>query len=69
MPKDKLEYYKAHDPVTIAREHLISQSDCTEQDIAEIEEKANRMMSEAVDYAKSCPQPSVENFLEEVKHN
>ncbi len=69
MPKDKLEYYKAHDPVMIAREHLMNQSDCTEQDIAEIEEKANQMMSEAVEFAKSCPQPSVDSFLEEVKHN
>jgi pyruvate dehydrogenase E1 component alpha subunit len=69
MPKDKLEYYKAHDPVTIARENLISRSDCTEQDIAEIENGVNQMMSEAVEFAKSCPQPSVDSFLEEVKHN
>jgi TPP-dependent pyruvate/acetoin dehydrogenase alpha subunit len=69
MPKDKLEYYKAHDPVTIAREHLMNRSDCTEQDIAEIENGANQAMSEAVEFAKSSPQPSVDSFLEEVKHN
>jgi TPP-dependent pyruvate/acetoin dehydrogenase alpha subunit len=69
MPKDKLEYYKAHDPVTIAREHLINNSDCSEQDIAEMENDAERVMSEAVEFAKSCPQPSVDSFLEEVKHN
>jgi pyruvate dehydrogenase E1 component alpha subunit len=69
MPKDKLEYYKAHDPVKIAREHLMNQSDCTEQDIANIENGANQAMSEAIEFAKSSPQPSVESFLEEVKHN
>jgi TPP-dependent pyruvate/acetoin dehydrogenase alpha subunit len=69
MPKDKLEYYKAHDPVTIAREHLMNNSDCTEQDITEMENDAERAMSEAVEFAKSCPQPSVGSFLEEVKHN
>jgi len=69
MPKDKLEYYKSHDPVTIAREHLMSRSDCTEQDIAEIENGANQAMSEAVEFAKNSPQPSVDSFLEEVKQN
>jgi len=69
MPKDKLEYYKSHDPVTIAREHLMSRSDCNEQDIAEIENGANQAMSEAVEFAKNSPQPSVDSFLEEVKQN
>jgi pyruvate dehydrogenase E1 component alpha subunit len=69
MPKDKLEYYKVHDPVTIAREHLMNDSDCTEQDIATIENDVERAISEAVEFAKSCPQPSVDSFLEEVKHN
>jgi TPP-dependent pyruvate/acetoin dehydrogenase alpha subunit len=69
MPKDKLEYYKAHDPLTIAREHLMNNSDCSEQDIVEMERNAERAMSEAVEFAKSCPRPSVESFLEEVKHN
>ncbi|MHC4439600.1 MAG: thiamine pyrophosphate-dependent dehydrogenase E1 component subunit alpha [Planctomycetota bacterium] len=69
MPKDKLEYYKAHDPLTIARENLMNQSDCTEQYIADIENGVNQAMSEAVEFAKSSPQPSVDSFLEEVKHN
>jgi pyruvate dehydrogenase E1 component alpha subunit len=67
MPKDKLEYYMNHDPVKIAREYLINQSDCTEQDIAEVEQQANREMNEAVEFAKNSPYPSVERFLEEVK--
>lgn len=69
MPKDKLEYYKAHDPVKIAREHLMNRSDCTEQDITDIENGADQAMSEAVEFARSSPQPSVDSFLEEVKHN
>lgn len=69
MPKDKLEYYKSHDPVKIAREYLINRSGCTEQNIADIENGVEQMMTEAVEFAKSCPQPSVDGFLEEVKHN
>ena len=69
MPKDRLEYYKGHDPVTIAREYLLSQSDCTEQDIAAVEAEVDRAMYEAIKFAKDSPQPSVEDFLEEGKHN
>jgi len=69
MPKDRLEYYKEHDPVTIAREHLLGQSDCVERDVAEIEQQVNAAMSQAIEFAKNSPQPSVESFLEEVKHN
>jgi len=69
MPKEKLEYYKAHDPVTVAREHLMNQSDCTEKHIADLENGVEQIMTEAVEFAKSCPQPSVDSFLEEVKYN
>ena len=69
MPKDRLEYYKAHDPVKIAAENLMERSDCTEQDIADIEQGVNSAMSEAVEFAKNSPQPDVESFLEEVEHN
>ncbi|MHC4205666.1 MAG: thiamine pyrophosphate-dependent dehydrogenase E1 component subunit alpha [Planctomycetota bacterium] len=69
MPKDKLEYYKDHDPVKIAREYLINRSNCTEQDITDIENQADRAMSEAIEFAKSSPQPSVNSFLEEVINN
>jgi len=69
MPKDKLEYYKAHDPMAIVREHLMNRSDCTEQDIADIEDEVNQAMSEAIEFAKSSPQSSVDSFLKEVEHN
>ena len=67
MPKDKLEYYKDHDPVKIAREHLTNRGDCTERDIAEIEEQVNQVMHEAVEFARNSPYPAVDRFLEEVK--
>jgi pyruvate dehydrogenase E1 component alpha subunit len=67
MPKNKLEYYKNHDPVKIAREYLMNRSDCTVQDVAEIEEKVSQVMYEAVEFAKNSPYPSVDSFLEEVK--
>jgi TPP-dependent pyruvate/acetoin dehydrogenase alpha subunit len=66
MPKDKLEYYKDHDPVKIAREHLMKCGDCAEQDVAGIEEQADQIMHEAIEFAKNSPYPAVGSFLEEV---
>jgi TPP-dependent pyruvate/acetoin dehydrogenase alpha subunit len=67
MPKDKLEYYKDHDPLKIAREHLLNHSDCTEQDVVEMEEQVNQGMYEAVEFAKKSHYPAADDFLEEVK--
>lgn len=69
MPKDRLEYYKEHDPVRIGREYLIDRSDCTEQDVTEIEEDVQQQMADAIKFAKNSPQPSVEAFLREVQQS
>ncbi len=69
MPKDRLEHYKAKDPLKLARKYLIEQAGCTEKDIEAIKQQAQDAMEQAVDHAKNCPQPSVETFLEEVKQN
>ena len=69
MPKERLEYYKARDPVKLAREHLATQGQCNERDIAAIEQQVLEAMEQAVEYAKDCPAPSVEEFLKEVEQN
>lgn len=69
MPKERLEYYRARDPVKIARTNLIEHARCTDEEIAAIEEDINRKMEEAIEFGKSCAQPSVETFLEEIETN
>jgi TPP-dependent pyruvate/acetoin dehydrogenase alpha subunit len=69
MPKERLEYYKARDPVKLAREYLMEQGECSEEHLSEIERQAQEAMEQAVEYAKSCPEPSMEAFLEEVERN
>ena len=69
MPKERLEYYKARDPVKLAREHLMQQGQCSEQHIAAIEQHVQEIMEQAVEYAKNCSEPSVEAFLKEVERN
>jgi pyruvate dehydrogenase E1 component alpha subunit len=69
MPKDRLEYYKARDPVKLARKHLMQQGRCSEQQVAAVEQQVQEAMDQAVEYAKNCPEPSVEAFVREVEHN
>jgi TPP-dependent pyruvate/acetoin dehydrogenase alpha subunit len=69
MPKERLEYYRAHDPVKIARRNLIEHARCTDQDVDAIEQHINQQMEEAIEFGKNSAQPSVEAFLEEIETN
>ena len=69
MPKERLEYYKARDPVKLGREYLMELGNCSEQEIVAIEQQVRQQMEEAIEFAKSSPEPSVEEFLKEVEHN
>jgi len=69
MPAARLEYYKERDPVKLAREHLATKGQCNERDIAAIEQQVLEAMEQAVEYAKDCPAPSVEEFVKEVEQN
>jgi len=69
MPKNRLEHYKARDPVKLARECLVQQGRFSEQQIAAIEQQLQQTMEQAVEFGKNCPQPSVEAFVGEVEHN
>ena len=66
MPQERLEYYRARDPVMLARERLITEGGRDEDSIAAIERKIGRAMEEAIEFAKNSPHPSAEEFLEEV---
>lgn len=69
MPKERLEYYKARDPVKMGRQYLAEQGECPEEQIKNIEREVERAMQEAIEFAKKSPQPSVEKFLQEVEQN
>jgi len=69
MPKERMEYYKARDPVRIGRKYLLEKGGCAEQDVEAVERQVNQRMQEAIEYAKNSPEPSVEQFLQEVEQN
>ena len=66
MPADKLEYYKSKDPVDIGRKYLMEMGKATEKEVHEIDEEVDTILNEAIDFAKNSPEPSVEEFLQEV---
>ncbi|MBN2326066.1 MAG: thiamine pyrophosphate-dependent dehydrogenase E1 component subunit alpha [Candidatus Omnitrophica bacterium] len=67
MPGDKVEYYKKHDPLKIARRHLIKKGKALEKEIGDLEKKIEWEMEEAIEYASASPEPPVEDFLQEVE--
>lgn len=69
MPKERLEYYRARDPIKITRSNLIEHARCTDRDVDAIEQQINQQMEKAVEFAKDSAQPSVEAFLEEIETN
>ena len=66
MPADKLKHYKARDPVTIGRDYLLEKGHATEEEVADLEGKVDRLLEEAVEFAKASPEPDIDAFLEEV---
>lgn len=66
MPAERLEHFKARDPVEIGREYLIERDGLNEDEVREIDRELDRQMEEAVEFAQNSPQPSVEAFLKEV---
>jgi len=66
MPKDRLKFYKSRDPIKIGREYLIKEGKCSNEETEDIEMEVEKEIREAIEYAKSCSELSVEKFMEEL---
>ncbi|MBD3288653.1 pyruvate dehydrogenase (acetyl-transferring) E1 component subunit alpha [candidate division KSB1 bacterium] len=62
MPKDRLDYFKSKDPVTIAKKHLKEQGKMSESEIEKIEKEVETTMERAIDFAKESPELSFAEF-------
>ena len=69
MTKARLKYYRSHEPLILCKKHMFRDGLCSETDIERIEKEVEQRMEEAIEYAKSSPEPSVEAFLAEVEQN
>ncbi len=67
MPRDRMEYYKSIDPLKRGRKYLMEMGKATEKEIEKIEEEVKREMEEAIEFGLQSPEPSVEEFLQEVE--
>lgn len=67
MPKERLDYYKAKDPVALGRKYLVEKGRAAEEEVCEIEASVEREMEEAITFAKNSDEPSVDEFLETVE--
>jgi TPP-dependent pyruvate/acetoin dehydrogenase alpha subunit len=65
MPKDRLEYWKSKDPVDVLRMQL-AKTGVNETEIEGIDARVEKVIQEAVEFALASPEPSVEEFLQEV---
>jgi pyruvate dehydrogenase E1 component alpha subunit len=66
MPKDKLDHFKAKDPCLLGRKFLREIGGAGEAEVRAIEAQVEHEIEEAVAFAMNSPQPSVQEFLEEV---
>ncbi len=69
MTKERLKYYRTHEPLTLCKEYMCRDELCRRADIERIEKEVEQQMEEAIEYAKNSPEPSVEAFLAEVQAN
>jgi TPP-dependent pyruvate/acetoin dehydrogenase alpha subunit len=58
MPRDELAEWKARDPIIVLRRHI---SD--DQKVKAVEKKVDQEMDAAIEFGKSSPNPSVEEFV------
>ena len=63
LPKEKVDYFKVHDPLLIGKKHLTELAGLSENDIAKIEKLAIAEIMDAIDFAIKSPEMSEENFL------
>jgi TPP-dependent pyruvate/acetoin dehydrogenase alpha subunit len=58
MPRAELEAWKARDPIIVLRDHIKN-----DKKVKAVEEKVDQEMEAAVEFGKSSPNPSVEEFV------
>ena len=65
MPEEEVEFWKSRDAIGILRSRLIDR-EVTEAEIDEIDAQVDALIQEAVQFALESPEPSVEQFLNEI---
>ncbi len=67
MPRERLEFYKSHDPIAVLRTFLLDKAGLAEQEVEALATSVEARMEAAVEFARTSPEPSVEEFLESIE--
>lgn len=65
LPKDELERWKAHDPLSVLRARVMI-AGADDAAIGAIDARVEAVIEEAIEFALASPEPSVDAFLAEV---
>ncbi|MHB9028580.1 MAG: thiamine pyrophosphate-dependent dehydrogenase E1 component subunit alpha, partial [Candidatus Latescibacterota bacterium] len=66
MPREDLEFWRSRDPLLVAEEHL-RQVGVSNAERESVDRDIEEEISAAVQFAEESPEPSMEEFLEEMK--
>ncbi|MBM3334102.1 thiamine pyrophosphate-dependent dehydrogenase E1 component subunit alpha, partial [Candidatus Sumerlaeota bacterium] len=64
MPDDRVEFYRAKDPVKIGRRYLAEIGGASDEEIKAVETAVDGELDAAVEFAKASPELSQDEFLE-----
>jgi TPP-dependent pyruvate/acetoin dehydrogenase alpha subunit len=65
-PKEELEEWKRKDPIKRMKECLTRAGNATDQELAALDARAERVIQEAVAFAEASPEPSLDNVEQDV---
>jgi pyruvate dehydrogenase E1 component alpha subunit len=65
MPQDEMQYWKSKDPILVLQEylHLAGVDDAA---VASIDQRVDQAMEAAVEFALTSPDPSLDEFAQEI---
>ena len=66
MPQERLDYFKARDPVDLGRRCLLETGGVTETAVRALEAAVEADIEIAVDFARQSPEPEPEEFLQSI---
>jgi pyruvate dehydrogenase E1 component alpha subunit len=64
--KDEVKRWEEEDPIGKFRKYILKEKLATEKELAEKEEEAEKIISEAVEFAQSSPNPAKETLFDDI---
>lgn len=67
--KEEIQYWKDHSPIVRFREYLVKNKLYTNKEVDAMQKEADKIIDDAVEFAKAQPQPHVEDLEKDVYAN